>query len=373
MSFSRFRASQRNLPYLQGRWDTDLIPAALNKARASGCATDWINYLDICHSLQGISLPEWQIVADHYLVLKLRSPKLFFRLVNFALTPGLLQNLIQEDRLKCQSLIQNLPTAHFNAGLHDCLYSGYLGTQVSHYPRLLNSTKAPWSPTLYFSHQRKSHAERAYKLESLETPFSCLISQTLAEGSRQDSTSHLPNIAVVGNSPIILKKNQGDEIDEADIVIRFNHISQPHLTQQQTGKRTDLWVMSPATPIENCPQDAKGVIVTGLHALRRPSFYWKTLPLAGRLLSELPDTNWHELVRCFQAPPSAGTLLLASLSSLPMEMNIRCYGFTTNTLDLSNLPNHHADDKPRSTRHNWHTEACWLSNHFPEISQPNSF
>ena len=50
-------------------------------------------------------------------------------------------------------------------------------------------------------------------------------------------------IAIVGNSPILLEKELGSEIDNHDIVVRFNRFI-TNGYEKHTGKKVDYWVLS---------------------------------------------------------------------------------------------------------------------------------
>ena len=147
-------------------------------------------------------------------------------------------------------------------------------------------------------------------------------------------TASPPTVAVVGNSPDLLGQGKGEEIDSHDLVVRFNKISAETAQEEHTGKRTDIWVMSPSTSIEHCPPDAKMVVVSGLHALTRPSFYWRNLPTIGKPLAEFDASVWYELVQRFDAPPSAGTLAIAALRAGKHKIEdspLRIHNDTRNT------------------------------------------
>ncbi|WP_267523137.1 glycosyltransferase family 29 protein [Campylobacter sp. MG1] len=53
-------------------------------------------------------------------------------------------------------------------------------------------------------------------------------------------------IAIVGNSPTIMNENKGNEIDNHDIVVRFNNYPVDYSLQRHTGSKTDIWAISPA-------------------------------------------------------------------------------------------------------------------------------
>lgn len=351
--------------YRQGRWDSSLVDSALIRAETSNRASDWIDYIDICQAIHGVTLRDWQHVANHYCALEKHSPKLRLKLGNLSQTPGLFPELTEtECDLRNDALSSPRRRKHLSSRVSDVMQSGYLGSRLSHYPLLLSKVGAQSRSSCPLGLSVQRHASTASRLQNLSLPFADMIQQMLSDSSNQLQMPAQPSIAVVGNSPAILDADTGEQIDSADLVIRFNNASIQPDKIRHTGRRTDIWVMSPSTPVSRCPDDAQAVIVSGLNALTRPSFYWTRLPGLNRHLSEFPASRWHELVSCFSAPPSAGTLLLASLGSL--ELKVHCYGFTRNHSDHANRQNHHSDANARSLRHNWQAEARWLMDRFPQ-------
>ncbi|MGQ7845715.1 glycosyltransferase family 29 protein [Granulosicoccus sp. 3-233] len=351
--------------YRQGRWDSSLLDSALTQAENSGRSSDWIIHFDICQALRGLTLRDWQHVANHYLAADRASPKLWLKLLDSILSPTLFPELSNEERQRRHDALISPVWQDPIACARDVLQSGYLGSRLSHYPCLLTQGESMRLPVVAKGFPvGKRRRQAARQLLSLTQPFEVLIRECLSRAAGGKDTSYRPTVAVVGNSPSILTAGRGDEIDSADLVIRFNKVSMEPNKIRHTGRRTDIWVMSPSTPVSCCPADAKGIIVSGLDSLTRPSFFWPTLPGPGKPLSQCPASQWHELVACFRAPPSAGTLLLASLKA--MDLDVSCHGFTRCVTEHAVHGNHHADDDARSVRHNWEAEACWLGNLFPQ-------
>ena len=362
MSVTYHRAAGVRRQVLTGHWHPSLLQNAHNVAQQSSSAAAWNDYIDIVRNLQGVSFDQWQHVSEYYLASRFKSASLFLRLMNHVLTPGMLHKIDEQKRWSAyESLVTQAP--RWSAGtIRDVAGSGFLGTCVSHYPGLLvqpDDIPQKLSRT-HFGIQRQ--IKNAEALVAARTPFAYAIDNLITICPLKSSSTTSVRISVVGNSPALLNETSGHEIDSADLVVRFNNVSDLKRQRAHTGTRTDIWVMSPSTPVTLCPEDAKLVIVSSLHALDRASFYWRHLPSLERELTQFPAGIWYELVRCFQAPPSAGTLLLASLESLCQDIAIKTYGFTTCDSQLSQVPNHHADHKPRSSRHNWVAETQWLGN-----------
>ncbi len=350
--------------YRQGKWDASLVEEALALAENSGEPCDWLNLVDISQAIKGLTLRDWQHVANHYSANRYASPKLLLKLINLIACAETFPALSTAERASRRiHLLSSAQSSSINC-IRDLLQSGYLGTRLSHYPCLLTqeeSLRRTLSANVILPSRRTLQA--ATELQVLTRPFEELIRHGLGEAADTRSEPRRPRVAVVGNSPAILQSHAGTAIDAADLVVRFNTVSADPGKFRHTGSRTDIWVMSPSTPLSSCPDDARGIIVSGLNSLTRPSFYWKTLPTQGRYLSECPASRWHELVACFKAPPSAGTLLLASLKS--MNLDVQCHGFTRCVSEHEAHGNHHADNQARSLRHNWEAEARWLVDCFP--------
>ena len=51
------------------------------------------------------------------------------------------------------------------------------------------------------------------------------------------------SVIVVGNSPSLLSQKKGNEIDNFDIVVRFNRFKTENL-EEYTGIKTDIWVLN---------------------------------------------------------------------------------------------------------------------------------
>lgn len=361
MSPGRSTASSISQLYREGLWDNSLVATSASLAEKSQNSSDWINFLDVCHSLEGISIANWIRVSQQYQSLSFTSPKLLLRLLNFMMNKSCMPDLSDIERRSHCGLLSSTIKPRWLATLSDVKNTGYLGTLSFHYPSLL-VTKADCIPKLkYIEKIHESRRKPALALVECSQPFGSLIQQLCSASLGGQNGSTTTSIAVVGNSPAILDKTNGNEIDSADIVIRFNNVPNLKDTQRHTGVKTDLWVMSPSTPLNCCPADARGVVVSGLDALTRPSFYWQKLLSLGLPVSEFPSAAWYELVHCFNAPPSAGTLLWSSLESLMLNVDIRSYGFTLSQEDRTSIRNHHADKKPRSSRHNWQAETSWIT------------
>jgi len=347
--------------YRRGQWDANLIEKALYDAEYHNEASYWLDYLDVCQAISGVTLHDWQHTMAFSQTFRTASPKLWMRLANLILNSKQLPGLSDAERKEQFECLLHQSTITPLAMMKDAFRSGYLGTQLSHYPALMTQTlvnkETFWQNRILTG----KTASLAKLLNTSTIALQNLLSQSTFTNMPSLEVHKQAVIAVVGNSPNILQENRGEEIDAADIVVRFNTVHITPTNYKHIGKRTDIWVMSPSIPVGRCPDDASCIVASGHYALTRPSFYWRSLATADRLISELPTTVWHSLVSQFQAPPSAGVLLVGALESIGLADAVRCYGFTRDPDDSVHLPNHHVDDAPKSERHNWTAEANWLN------------
>lgn len=368
--------------FSQGNWSPDLISRSLHLASSASDALHWFDYLNISHAIQGLAEEQWQLAVECGLSRHASSPALLLQLQNLIATPGLLTDVDERRRAQLQlRLQQSIGQRRMRSAacLSALRHSGYLGSRIAHYPCLAASRDLTIGGALPWWSRLSPKRDQAMRLAKRSSSLSSLIEELLqeegheraitmasAEESRPgimpsitDGVGQSPiRLAVVGNSPTILESCEGERIDSADLVIRFNNARIDTDKVAHTGSRTDIWVMSAQTPVSQCPADARAVLISGLQPLTRPSLFWPRLPSLERRLSVCPAAVWYELVARFRAPPTAGTLLLASLRSLSLDVS--CHGFTREGRDHLHQRNHLTDNRPRSSRHNWQAEAHWL-------------
>ncbi|MFK7854350.1 MAG: glycosyltransferase family 29 protein [Granulosicoccus sp.] len=348
-----------------GNWCQELASRALTIALTSNTTRDWISWIDVCHATRGVSNHDLLQLQENCSAWQVQTNGLRWRLENYTralrpdgqrfiearFTDDLIKKLCQ-DRSSVNRLGQKL-------GLKP------LGAQAADYPMLLANLASLTDEDLctqvrecsdYNQWLIKTAASITNRMQSFENTISKLLGNRTSGGG-------VCSIAVVGNAPTILNSKQGSEIDECDLVIRFNNASVESSNMTHKGMRTDIWVMSPSTPLSYCPADAQTVIVSGVRPLLRPSRYWPTLDQAPDL-SECPDEVWYSLVDQLKAPPSAGLLILSSLKSLNLNLNIKRFGFTEFQGVHGLHKNHHADAAPVSGRHNWSREVQWMQDNY---------
>ena len=161
-------------------------------------------------------------------------------------------------------------------------------------------------------------------------------------------------IAIVGNSGSLAGSGAGAQIDQADLVIRFNHCFSDQTSAADAGQKTDIWVVAPGF---RGPQQQ-----TSLTILSGPAMLWHQqqfsyLQQVNAPLLQVPLDCWRKMVRQFAAPPSAAPLvtqLLLSQGVKPTQLQL----FGLNPADSSRyhfaLPAHQP-----SPRHHWKAEQQW--------------
>ena len=233
------------------------------------------------------------------------------------------------------------------------------------YPLLLASCDEPDRAPYRLSSRELGLLPLAQALEARLVTWKSLLNRLLAP-----VPNHPVTIAVVGNAPTLLERDDGERIDSADLVIRFNRVELTPPLTRHTGSRTDLWIRTPSVSPDHRPTKARAIAISGSVPFVRPSRYWQTLvakelrlPSLGKApaLSGLDADSWHALVATLQAPPSAGLLTIASLRRTRPSAHLEVYGFSG--LAGARGSNHYGDRDKASSRHDWSAETAWLEHH----------
>lgn len=199
----------------------------------------------------------------------------------------------------------------------------------------------------------------AYSCAFLETLFSLTLtlSEFLADKRGQ-------SICIVGNAPSgdRLNASRGSQIDQHDLVFRFNDFSSDPAS---CGKRTDLWITTPSRDSysKSGLSDQTPMMLTGNDLLYRPGGIAARLSEAVRTEKAiiLTDTDdWSSLVRQLKAPPSAG-LLVAKTTRRHHSGATSFFGFSGGKSEQ----NHSYDNRGFSRRHNWQEEAALYAELMP--------
>ena len=169
-------------------------------------------------------------------------------------------------------------------------------------------------------------------------------------------------LAVVGNAAGLRTAQLEPKVDMCDLVVRFNHYGRGVELQACVGRKTDVWVMSPAYkgPAPTCVP--KWVVVSG-PAMEYKLQDWgviQSLIEQGSKVLTVPLNIWAGCVQQLDAPPSAGVLILYWLKSI-LNSN-RQIIFVAGVGMHSKGGAYHLVDKHYSaeSRHNWVAESAWL-------------
>lgn len=178
------------------------------------------------------------------------------------------------------------------------------------------------------------------------------------------------SICVVGNAARMRGSCVGPQIDQHQVVIRFNcfatSVAEPveESVLADTGKRLDVWTFSPILKMEHTERalEAKWLVMSGPDARHYVADWQFAIPMLqqGHRVLSVPLEIWRSLVTELQAPPSAGLLTLAWMIELLGDIKgLSAAGFQRGRYDAGRyhyaLPNH----KP-SVRHNWEAERHLL-------------
>lgn len=301
---------------------------------------------------------EWNQVARHCLSTRFRPPRLVLKLLNTALQKNLIGSIDSDCYNEIARHANRSESGLVSHVLRE-LKLHKMGSSLFDYPLLLNEIYLERQVSTQ-SRTKAPHYQSASSLLANTGSFETRIVDLLHQSKVRGQPHERPAVAVVGNAPDILNRQQGREIDSADVVIRFNQTGLSERTAVDIGRRTDVWIMSPSKKLSLCPTTASAIVVSGIHPITRPSGYWTALAHIEKALGEFGIGIWYDLVKLFDAPPTAGALTLASLQAMSMNLDVRCYGFTFDYKAHGTTANHHADNQSRSTRHNWRAESAWL-------------
>lgn len=172
----------------------------------------------------------------------------------------------------------------------------------------------------------------------------------LAEQFQRYLAEHT-SIQIVGNSANLKNQQQGQNIDQAPLVLRFNRCFSEHTDVRDTGQKTDIWVCAPDFKHQKIA--AKWCILTGPDMLGWLNKYPIALQQQTQILA-VPLMQWQQLVRMLAAPPSAGMLTSAWLYQLAPQCQQHLAGFSIQHI----ADQYHLADPAHLavTRHNWPAE-----------------
>ncbi len=174
--------------------------------------------------------------------------------------------------------------------------------------------------------------------------------------------SNPSSFCIVGNSPIELGKQQGEQIDKFSHVIRFNSFDTTYPNAIDYGNKTDIWIRTPKN-MSNIPDrindDIKLVIISGSNWINRLEdgvFTFDDLISDYCNVGVIPFYIYSKLANKISSPPSAGIQVLFWIYSMIGPINKeQIFGF-----ELTDQPEGrnslYSSDKNKVVRHNWITE-----------------
>ncbi len=333
--------------FRQGRWTQQLVDDIWSLVTRSSDTDSVVLAYDIQHCIRGLSsehltwFDAWQ---KHQ---RSTNWALFWRLLSAELQLGLAQ--------EASSRLQSLENQRWSLRRTLALYR---------FPLALNRIA---------QHKRGSSDFLTGRMARLATSLlerTTTLTQWCEELLAQQKRDGLPpRIAVVGNGPSLRGSSAGERIDSADLVIRFNQVHTGESIRHDTGQKTGLWVVSPGFSIHGGSMPCQNLCLSGPAPFMRSSRYWSRLarlPFSSLALTSLD--SWYSLVRLLEAPPSAGILVLHTLTSHFPDLHIEIHGFTVDTTeseDRSRAGSHYGDCHKVSTRHDWRKESLliqqWIS------------
>lgn len=172
------------------------------------------------------------------------------------------------------------------------------------------------------------------------------------------------SVCLVGNAPSLIGSNRGDEIDQHQLVVRFNNYSTDYPFSEDYGIKTDVWVRMPFHPYvkRDADPDLKLVMFTGSNRLYRPYTEWHGILEyieRGFPVQFFPSSALYELQKALGAPPTAGLMLCYMLYKIvgPLRPE-QCLGFSFTDPIHAQGSYHYSDQNAASSaRHDWDREA----------------
>ncbi len=185
-----------------------------------------------------------------------------------------------------------------------------------------------------------------------------------------------PNIriAVVGNSPNALGAGKGAEIDDHDVVIRFNRFSLDSQYHADLGQKTDVVVQTIST-FQGHAHPRKAALLQALKGSPH-RFLWKAGPpeldpnldvlkefiANGVRLASMTGEAYHQLNLLLRSSSSSGIQILWTLFQLRGSLdNVGTYGFSfVDQVGTDRAPSNYFRNAAPSFGNNWPGEAQLL-------------
>lgn len=156
-------------------------------------------------------------------------------------------------------------------------------------------------------------------------------------------------VALVGNARALTERNEGAEIDRADIVIRINRAPMP--ASRTHGTRTDWLALATSIGTADLDRIRPRRILWMSH--KRKRLPWQMASSPGFYLHPLSD--WRALREALGAPPTTGLMMIELLARSDLA-ELRLHGFDF-FASLSLTGSRRADQ----VRHDFDTEARFVN------------
>jgi hypothetical protein len=156
-------------------------------------------------------------------------------------------------------------------------------------------------------------------------------------------------VALVGNARSLAERDEGAEIDRADIVIRINRAPMP--ATRTHGARTDWLALATSIGAADLERVRPRRLLWMSHKRKRLS--WRVASSPGFYLHPLAE--WRALKDALGAPPTTGMMMIELLASSALS-ELRLHGFDF-FASLSLTGSRRADQVP----HDFATEARFVS------------
>lgn len=345
-SRARGRVAMENCQkaYSKGRWRPELCEEIWEYFICSPCAVSALLAYDIQHCISGLHedhllcLDEWHNRQDRIswpLVWRLLSAEVHLQLFDQA------RKRLNRYRITPWNKAQRRSLLRFPLALNFC------------------QQECGWIFTLW----DRDIAKKSSEIIASQSELTTWVDRYLQRSLDQARTAR---IAVVGNGPSLIGTRAGKRIDSCDMVIRFNEVHTEEPFEIDSGRHTNLWVISPSIELGSSSIVSSDICLSGPAPLMRGSNYWLKLAIHDiHSLSVVSLNSWYSLVQKLQAPPTAGLLILDSLIRHHSGINVEIHGFTVaaigNLIDLHEKQGqHYADMHTPSERHNWQGEAALI-------------
>lgn len=186
-----------------------------------------------------------------------------------------------------------------------------------------------------------------------------LTSKIINDASKFESMlKDSKRVVVVGNSPCEIGKSKGKNIDEADLVIRFNNYPENKEFIEDYGAKTDVWVRSVGAWVEERELDKfSAVVLSATNPMNRgfqDRHFYDHLE-SNNLFSIFPESYQYELISLLGGPPSAGLMMIYWLYKIRggvSKDDLFGFGF----IDQLESTVENVGKSPAGVRHNWTSE-----------------